>query len=87
MEENAINLIRSGERLVGFRQTRAGIANGTVKTALLACDADADFAAEAHGLCARHGVPCVLAGTKAELGRECGIDVAAAIVGIIKGET
>ena len=75
------------EKVVGLKQTRRAVTQGTARQVYLACDADPALTEPLLTLCRERGVEkgvsadCSL--TMQQLGRACGIAVAAAAVAIV----
>ena len=67
------------EKVVGLKQTRRAVTQGTARQVYLACDADPALLA----LCREKGVSADCSLTMQQLGRACGIAVAAAAVAIV----
>ena len=82
MEEDLTGLAKA-KKLVGLRQvTRAFAENERLSCLILARDADDDLKKKVLTLAEKHGVKIKYVTAKAALGKACGIDVAAAVVGI-----
>ena len=77
-------LIKNPCKLVGLKQVMEGIANDTVRCVLVSCDSD-DFVMRAivDAVSTKDVIVQTVCG-KRKLGRMCGIDVACAVVGILK---
>ena len=84
MTEEILKLLRSGRSVVGVKQTIIAVETGKVECVLLAADADKRFKQRVTGICEKYRVPVLPAPPRASLGRECGIEVGAAVVGIRK---
>ena len=76
--------LSSGKKVVGMKQLRKAVANGTVKTVFLACDADPLLTDPIRVLCSEKCVAIVDVPTMAELGRACGIAVSASAAGLLQ---
>ncbi|MDR1092766.1 MAG: ribosomal L7Ae/L30e/S12e/Gadd45 family protein [Clostridiales bacterium] len=82
MTEEIRRLLRAGNRVVGLKQTVILIESGLAGRVVLARDADEHFQIRVALLCKTHGVPIETVSSRAVLGRECGIDVGAGVVGL-----
>ena len=82
MTEEIKRLLHSSRRIVGLKQTVIAIEDGLVELVVLAADADDQFKQRIIALCKRYGVCFETVPSRLELGRECGIDVSAAVVSI-----
>ena len=82
MNDEIIKLLRSDRRIIGLKQTVIAVESGQIELVLLAADAEEHIKQRATAVCKRHNVPVVSAPPRAVMGRECGIDVGAAVVGI-----
>lgn len=82
-ETGLTETIVESEKIVGTKQVLKGIEEGTVKTVVIAEDADDGIAARVRASAAGRGIPVRTAGTKQELGELCGIEVPAACAGLI----
>ena len=82
--QDYINLIKNSQKLVGLKQVIAGIINDTVRCVLVSCDSD-DFIMRAIAdVVSTRDIPISVVCNKRKLGKLCGIDVACAVVGILK---
>ncbi len=77
-------LIKNSSRLVGLKQVLAGVTNDAVRCVLVSCDSD-DFVMRAisDAVSTKDILVQTVCG-KHKLGKLCGIDVACAVVGILK---
>ena len=71
------------EQVVGIKQTRRAVTQGTARQVYLACDADPALTEPLLALCREKGVSADCSLTMQQLGRACGIAVAAAAVAIV----
>lgn len=71
-------------KVVGMKQTLKKLANGEMDRVVLSRDCDDGIALQVKEACAAAKVPCVTAGSKKDLGRACGIERPAAVVGFVK---
>ncbi len=74
----------SSKPLVGIKQSRKAVNDGTAKSAYVARDADPGIVEPFAALCEEAGVGVVYVDTMDELGRACGINVGAAVAVIRK---
>ena len=80
--ESGIQQDLAGRKLlVGAKQLRKGLQNGTVRQVFLAENADPNVTEPIAQLCAQANIQPVWVRSKAELGRICGIEVDAAAAG------
>lgn len=84
MNEEIAKQISSSEIVVGKRQVVRGLSEACIRCVIVALDADetlkTDISCRAHAC----SVPVFLEGTKSELGNVAGIEVGAAVIGILK---
>jgi large subunit ribosomal protein L7A len=71
-------------RVTGFRQVIRALDSGTLISAQLAQDCDASMMEKLLAAFEGAGVPYQLIPTRDELGKLCGINVGAAVAGIVK---
>ncbi len=71
------------EKVVGLKQVRRAVASGKVRKVYLACDADPALTEPLLALCREKGISADCSLTMQQLGRACGIAVAAAAVAIV----
>ena len=76
--------IASSKTVVGIKQSKKAVSDGTAKKAFAARDADPDIIDPFGRLCAEHGVELLYVDTMEELGRSCGINVGAAVAVLLK---
>ena len=70
--------------LVGCKQVRKALQNGTVRKLFLAKNADPALTQPLAEQSLHSGVSCVWVSSMKELGRACGIDVSAAAAAIVE---
>ena len=75
--------LRSGNRVVGAKQSRRVILNGAARRVFLASDAAPAVTAPLLRLCREAAVPVCTDGTMRELGQAAGIRVGAAVVTLL----
>ena len=71
------------EKVVGLKQTRRAILEGTAEKVFVACDAESRLRAPLLLLCESTGIQTEAHWTMKELGKACGIDVATAAAAIV----
>ena len=71
-------------KVTGLKQSVKAILDGRAEKAFLADDADAPIRSEGLECCRKMNVPVEAAGTKASLGKICGIERAAAVAVVLK---
>ena len=84
MDDETIKLLHSNRRIIGLKQTVIAVESGQIETVLLAADAEEHIKQRVTVVCKRHNVTVISAPPRAAMGRECGIDVGAAVVGVRK---
>lgn len=70
--------LQTGKKVVGIKQLRKALKDGTAKTVFLARNADPKLTEPVQTQCQAQNVPCTWVETMQELGTACGIDVGAA---------
>ena len=70
--------------MVGYKQTAILIEDGQIGEVLIATDAEESFKRKVNELCVKYGVAVTAAAPMAAMGKECGIEVGAAVVGVRK---
>ena len=78
-----LEAIPRSSHIVGLKQTSRAIKENQVRLVYLANDCDQNIKNQVHELCLEGGVECIEEHTMAELGKSCGIDVGASVVGLI----
>ena len=71
-------------KVVGLKQTLKNIKAGRIEKVILAMDSDDFIIKEVNRACQEQSVPIAAAESKRALGKACGIERAAAVVGILK---
>lgn len=74
----------SAKPIVGIKQSKRAVADGSAKSAYVARDADPEIIDPFARLCKKHGVDVVCVDTMEELGHACGINVGAAVAVLLK---
>ena len=82
--EKLINMLNSSSKVVGSKQVLKGISDGTIRCVIVATDADADLRKRIVSSAKLAKVEIIRVPSKRHLGELAGIDVAAAVVGLIK---
>ena len=67
--------LKTGSKFVGLRQSAKAVAQGRVKRAYIAGDAQPHVVAPFEDLCREGNVPVVYVGTMKELQEACGVEV------------
>ena len=78
-----ISLI-DAKKVVGLKQSKRALKEGTALKAYLAKDADGDIAGLFEEACAQSGVELLSAESMSALGDACGLDVGAAVAVLLK---
>lgn len=76
-------LIHAKQKTVGLKQTQRALEKGAVRKVYLAADADAHVLRPVEETCHKLNVEIIRVDSMAELGRACGIEVGAAVVGVL----
>ena len=79
-----ITELASKEKVIGVKQSRKAIRDGRAKQVFLACDADPAITEPIEAMCRRQNVRCAWIRSKKDLGKHCGIDVAAAAAAAVE---
>ena len=79
-----LELIRNSKKTVGLKQSSKAIQNDTVKTCILAKDAEEKVTRRVKELCEKKSIEIIYIDDMKKLGRTCNIDVGAAVVCILK---
>lgn len=82
MDKKIIDIIKSSELIVGTKQVLKGIENGTVRCVIVADHADEFIKSAVRAAAKANKVEVLRCSGKLELGRESGIEVGAAVVGV-----
>lgn len=72
------------DKVLGLRQVIRGVMSGKIRCVILADNADKDIKRRLTELCGSRSVPIVFTADMAELGREAGLDVGCAAIGLLK---
>ena len=76
--------LKTKSKVVGVKQSLKAVRNGQSSCVCFAADADPALLEPLRALCSSAGIRMVEAGSMAELGSACGIDVGAAVVALLK---
>lgn len=68
--------------IIGAKQTVRAVENGSLTEVVIARDADAKLTGKVISICKDKGLPVHYVDSMRRLGRACGIDVGAAVVGL-----
>ena len=71
--------LASAKPIVGIKQSKKAVSDGTAKCAYVARDADPQIVDPFSDLCKKTGIDVVYVDTMEELGHACGINVGAAV--------
>lgn len=82
--EKLTEMLKHSSKVVGSKQVLKGISDGTVRCVIVASDADADLRKKIAQAASKHGVRVEKTPSKRHLGDLAGIEVAAAVVGLIE---
>lgn len=75
--------LKTGSTVVGLKQLRKVLKDGTVQKVFLARNAEPRLVEPIEALCREKNVPCIWVDTMAQLGTACGIDVGAAAAALL----
>jgi len=76
--------LRTAKRVVGIKQLRRALREGTAVRVYIAENADLHLTDPVREICREAGLPVVSVPTMAELGEACSIEVGAAVAAIIR---
>mgnify|MGYP005835222511 CR=1 FL=1 len=76
--------LRTGNKVVGLKQSTKALENGTVKTLFLAKDAEEKVINNLKQLSLKNSVHIVYVESMKQLGKACGIEVGAAVACVLK---
>ena len=79
-----IDKLNTDRKVVGLKQTRRAIKEGTAAEVFIARDASAQIREELETLCGEKKVPVKAVESMQELGESCGINVGAAAAAFLK---
>ena len=75
--------LQNSKKVVGFKQVRRSIEDGTAKKVFLAKDVSPDIYDKIVELCKENNLDVIFADSMKQLGNACKIDVSAAVAAII----
>ncbi|HHW22728.1 MAG TPA: 50S ribosomal protein L7ae-like protein [Clostridiaceae bacterium] len=78
-----IELLKTKEKVIGAKQTKKAAEQGRLAMVFIASDADQRVAGPIKQLCESKGISIHLVDTMKQLGKAAGIDVGAAVAGIL----
>ena len=76
--------LKNAKRVVGIKQLRKALRDGTAAKVFIADDADLHLTDPVKAACEENGIPAILVPTMAELGQACSIEVGAAVAAILR---
>lgn len=76
--------LKTSRKVIGLKQTKKALKDGTALRVFMAADAEARVTREIAALCRDCGVEVVEVPTMKELGEACSIDVGAAMAAVIR---
>ncbi len=79
-----IELLKKKEKVIGVKQTKKAAEQDKLEMVFIASDADQRVVAPIRELCESKGIRINTANTMKQLGKAAGIDVGAAIAGILR---
>ena len=82
-----IATLKNAKRVIGIKQVTKAVKNDLAKCVYIADDADDRVLSPLKELCRTKNVEMIFGSTMAELGKSCNIEVGAAAVALIKGDT
>lgn len=84
--EKLEQMLTRSSKVVGSKQVLKGISNSTVRCVIVALDADAEIRKKIVASANLHHIEVTYVQSKKRLGEMAGIDVGAAVVGIVEAE-
>lgn len=79
-----LEVLKSGSKAIGIKQTLKAVESGTAKLVFIAKDADEKIIGNLKELCLSHGVSLEYIDTMKQLGKAVGIEVGASAVCLMK---
>lgn len=76
--------LKNSNKIVGVKQSQKALEKDSVKTAIIARDADEKIIRSIKELCEKYSVDIVYVDTMKQLGKACGIEVGAAVTCLLK---
>lgn len=84
MNEKILKLLRAGNKVIGLKQVTRAAEEGKLDKVIAATDSDGYIKDKIINLSEKAGAPILWCDSMQELGKESGIEISAAVVGIIK---
>lgn len=82
--QNIRETVKNSPKLVGLKQVMAGIIDGTVRCVLVSYDCNGFIKAAIEETANDKNIELVFSFSMKELGKMCGIDVGASVVGLLR---
>lgn len=79
-----LELLKRKDKVVGIKQTKKAVEEEKLEAVFIACDADQRVVGQLKLTCEEKQIPVCETESMKQLGKASGIDVNAAVVGIIK---
>ena len=79
-----LEVLKSGNKAIGIKQSLKAVENKTAKVVFIAMDADEKITGDLKKLCLANNIEIMYADTMKQLGKDCGIEVGASAVCILK---
>ena len=81
-----ISTLKNAKRVIGIKQVTKAVKNHLAKCVYIADDADDRVLSPLKKLCRAEGIELIPAGSMAELGKACNIEVGAAAAALLKAD-
>lgn len=78
-----VETFKNSPKVIGLNQTLKKIKKGDIRFVVLAEDCDEPIAEKVKEACESHRVRLIVAGSKNTMGKACGIDRPAAVIGFL----
>lgn len=85
-KEKLEQMLTRSSKVVGSKQVLKGISNSTVRCVIVALDADVEIRQKIVAQAKAHRVEIVYVPSKKRLGEQAGVEVSAAVVGIVEAK-
>lgn len=79
-----VELLKTKEKVIGAKQTKKAVEQGKLEAVFIASDADQRVVGPIKQICETKGISIYYVDTMKQLGKAAGIDVGAAVAGILK---
>ncbi|HJB56974.1 MAG TPA: ribosomal L7Ae/L30e/S12e/Gadd45 family protein [Candidatus Flavonifractor intestinipullorum] len=79
-----LNELKNGRKVVGAKQTRRALGDGSAQRVYLAMDADPRVVEPVETMCRERGVPVERVERMKDLGSACGIAVGSAVAALLR---